>query len=66
MMLSLEPSDQAFEISGLKPMEIRMYDLAWEHNQDGLGFAAMCDLWYKEISPHITLNQIKRVWGAVM
>lgn len=65
MMLSCEPGDRAYEISGLKPMEIRMYDLAWEHNQDGLGFAGLCDLWCKEISPHITLAQIMRVWARL-
>lgn len=61
-MLSLDIGSREYEISGLKPMEVRMYDLAWNHNSDCLGFAGLCDLWFKEISPHITLAQIKRVW----
>ena len=62
MMFSFETSSREYEISGLKPMEIRMYDLAWAHNRDGLGFAGLVDLWFREISPHITLAQTHRVF----
>ena len=64
-MLSLEPRNREREITGLKPIEIRMYDLAWKHNQDGFGFTGLCNLWYKEISPHITLAQIQKVWARL-
>ena len=47
MMLSLDIGSREYEISGLKPMEVRMYDLAWNHNSDCLGFAGLCDLWFK-------------------
>lgn len=62
MMLSLTPVTRAEEISGLKPIEIRMYDVAWQHNRDCLGFSGLCDLWYREISPFITLKNIYQVW----
>ena len=65
MMFSIESSSREYEISGFKPMEIRMYDLAWKHNRDGLGFAGIIDLWFREISPHITLAQIHRVWDRM-
>ena len=65
MMLSLEPGNREFEISGLKPLEVKMYDLAWEHNKDGLGFAGLCDLWYQNVSEHITLRQIRKVWARL-
>lgn len=65
MMLSLDPGCREYEVSGLKPQEIAMYDLAWKHNRDGFGFAGLCDLWMKEVSPHITLAQINRVWDRL-
>lgn len=65
MMFSIETASREYEISGLKPMEIRMYDLAWSHNKDGLGFAGLVDLWFKEISPHITLAQVHRVFDRL-
>lgn len=58
MMLSLDPVSRVDEIRDLKPIEIRMYDLAWEHNRDCLGFHGLCDLWFREISPFITLKNI--------
>ena len=65
-MLSLEPISREYEISGLTKQQVEMYDLAWKHNKDGLGFAGMCDLWYREISPHITLKQIQIVWQRMI
>ena len=62
MMLSLDPISRDYEISGLSPQEVKMYDLAWQHNKDGLGFAGLCNLWFMNISQHITLNQVWHVW----
>lgn len=64
-MLSLEPVTREYEIRGLAPIEVRMYDLAWKHNRDGLGYVGLCELWYREISPSITLRNIKRVWDRM-
>ena len=64
-MLSLNPVTRLDEIRDLKPIEIRMYDLAWQHNRDCLGFYGLCDLWYREISPYITLRNIARVWDRM-
>lgn len=65
MMFSIDSSSREYEISGFKPIEIRMYDLAWDHNNEGLGFAGLVDLWFKEISPHITLAQVNRVFDRL-
>ena len=66
MMLSKELHGREYEISGLKRMEVRMYDLAWEHNKDRLGFTGLVNLWFMEISPHITLVQVWRVWNRLI
>ena len=65
MMLNLFPVSRSDEIRNLKPIEIRMYDLAWKHNKDCLGFVGLCDLWYREISPFITLRNIVHVWDRM-
>ena len=62
MIIGYEPVSREDEISGMSPIEIRMYDLAWEHNSDGRGFAGLVDLWYKQISGAISLENVQRVW----
>lgn len=65
MMLDLKPVGRAYEIRDLKPIEVRMYDLAWQHNRDGLGYVGLCDLWFRELGGDITLYNIQHVWNRL-
>lgn len=66
MMLSYEPVTRQQEIEGLSHREVLMYDLAWERNKDGRGFAGLCDLWYRGINGVITLQNVQHVWDRLL
>ena len=57
-----DPIIREDEIDGLTPLEVYMYDLAWSHNKDCLGFAGLCALWYRKIDAPITLKSVSIVW----
>lgn len=65
MMLSTDPGRRDVEIAGMKPLEVRMYDLAWKHLKEHLGFTGLCNLWI-QLSPNCTLKNIKVVFNRLI